>query len=88
MTCGLRTSESPTSDNLNPQETTKQDSPNIELDGADLSCPGSSGPATFENPDTPKTIRRHLLPSDQFEEVRRSCSVYGAGQETLQTGQR
>jgi len=28
-TCGLRNSENPTSDNLNPQETTSQDAPDV-----------------------------------------------------------
>jgi len=41
-TCGLRNSENPTSDNLKPQETTKSDAPDTGLDGAKLSCPGSS----------------------------------------------
>jgi hypothetical protein len=41
-TCGLRIPDSPTSDNLTPQETTNQDTPNREVDGAGLSCPGSS----------------------------------------------
>ena len=41
-TCGLRISDSPTSDNLNPPETTKQDAPEVGADGAGLSCPGSS----------------------------------------------
>jgi len=41
-TCGLRISDSPTSDNLTPQETTNQDAPDMGTDGADLSCPGSS----------------------------------------------
>ncbi len=40
-TCGLQTVSDPTSDNLNPQETTKQDPPDMGLDGASLSCPGS-----------------------------------------------
>jgi hypothetical protein len=40
-TCGLRISDRPTTDNLNPQETTNQDSPDMGLDGAGLSCPGS-----------------------------------------------
>lgn len=39
---GLRISPKPTSDNLNPQETTKQDALEMALDGAELSCPGSS----------------------------------------------
>ena len=42
MTCGLRISDSPTSDNLTPQETTNQDAPDMGEDGAGLSCPGSS----------------------------------------------
>ena len=41
-TCGLRISDNPTSDNLTPQETTKQDAPDMGPDGAGLSCPGSS----------------------------------------------
>jgi len=42
MTCGLRLSESPTSDNLSPQETTIQGTAQVAEDGARLSCPGSS----------------------------------------------
>ena len=49
LTCGLRISNSPTSDNLSPQETTNQDAPDMGHDapdmghdGAGLSCPGSS----------------------------------------------
>ena len=41
-TCGLQSSTSPTSDNLTPQETTNQDSPDMGRDRAVLSCPGSS----------------------------------------------
>ena len=41
-TCGLRISDSPTSDNLTPQETTKQGTLDMGPDGAGLSCPGSS----------------------------------------------
>ena len=41
-TCGLRNSDSSTSDNLTPQETTNQDSTERGLDGPALSCPGSS----------------------------------------------
>ncbi len=41
-TCGLRISDSPTPDNLTPQETTQQDTPDTGPDGAGLSCPGSS----------------------------------------------
>jgi len=37
-----RDSKHPTSDNLNPQETTKQDALDMGVDGADLSCPGSN----------------------------------------------
>jgi hypothetical protein len=42
LTRGLRISDKPTSDNLNPQETTRQDSSDMGEDGADLSCPGSN----------------------------------------------
>jgi len=42
LTCGLRISDKPTSGNLNPQETTSLDAPEIGTDGAGLSCPGSS----------------------------------------------
>jgi hypothetical protein len=41
-TCGLQNSDSPPSDNLTPQETTTQDSPDLGRDGAGLPCPGSS----------------------------------------------
>ena len=41
-TCGLRNSQIPTSDNLSPQETTRPDAPDMGLDRAELSCPGSS----------------------------------------------
>jgi hypothetical protein len=41
-TCGLQIISSPTSDNLTPQETTKDDSSDRGQDGASLSCPGSS----------------------------------------------
>ena len=41
-TCHIRISDSPTSDNLTPQETTKQDTREVGADGAGLSCPGSS----------------------------------------------
>jgi len=40
--CGLRNSKNPTSDNLNQQETTKPDAPEVGADGAELSCPGSN----------------------------------------------
>jgi hypothetical protein len=42
VTCGLRISDIPTSDNRTPQETTNQDTPDMGADGARLSCPGSS----------------------------------------------
>ena len=41
-TCGLQSSERPTSDNLTPQETTNQDSTDMEPDRGGLPCPGSS----------------------------------------------
>ena len=41
-TCGLRISPNPTSDNLTQQETTKRDTLEVGVDGAGLSCPGSS----------------------------------------------
>ncbi len=41
-TCGLRTVPDPTSDNLNPQETTAQEVGKMGLDGGGLSYPGSS----------------------------------------------
>jgi hypothetical protein len=42
MTCGLRITPSPTSDNLTPQETTAQLDREVGADGSELSCPGSS----------------------------------------------
>ena len=51
MTCGLRNFENPTSDNLNPQETTSQGAPDMGLDGAGLSYPGSSVVADCEDKD-------------------------------------
>ena len=42
LTCGLQISDSPTSDNLTPQETTTQAAPDMGPDGAGLSCPGTS----------------------------------------------
>jgi hypothetical protein len=41
-TCGLRTVPDPTSDNVNPQETTTHEEGEMGLDGGSLSCPGSS----------------------------------------------
>ena len=62
-TCGLRTSASPTSDNVSPQETINQNSSNMGGDGASLSCPGSSVVANsecegarLENPPASATI--------------------------------
>ncbi len=62
-TCGLRISDSPTSDNLTPQETTNQDAPDMGADGAGLSCPGRSEVAEgarFENSDGLETIGPNL----------------------------
>ena len=42
LTCGLRNFENPTSDNLNPPETTNHDTLEVGADGPGLSCPGSS----------------------------------------------
>ena len=41
-TCNLRISGDPTIDNLTPEETTNQDTPEVAACGASLSCPGSS----------------------------------------------
>jgi hypothetical protein len=57
MTCGLRISETPTSDNLNPQETMKAEAPDMGLDGARLSCPGSSVVAKSESDTRPVWFR-------------------------------
>jgi len=59
LTSSLRISDSPTSDNLTPQETTNQGAPDIGPDGAGLSYPGSSvvaAGARFENRTAPETI--------------------------------
>jgi hypothetical protein len=66
LTCRSRNSDSPTSDNLSPQETINQDTPDMGLDGAGLSCPGSSEVAEgarFETTDTPETIEPDLTAS-------------------------
>ncbi len=42
MTCGLRILEDPTSDNLSPQQTTKEDGGDMAVDGPGLSCPSSA----------------------------------------------
>jgi len=51
VTCGLRISESPTSDNLTPEETTEQDDRHMGPDGASLSYPGSSVVANLDDID-------------------------------------
>src|SRR6476469_2853798 len=63
LTCGLRNSKNPTSDNLTPQQTTKDDAPEVGTDGPELSCPGSSvvadaegEAARFENTPIPEPI--------------------------------
>jgi hypothetical protein len=62
-TCGLRISDRPTSDNLNPRESTTPDDPDMGPDVASLSCPGSSVVANsrgegrrFENSAAPESI--------------------------------
>jgi len=63
MTCGLRIPDSPTSDNLTPQEPTTQDAPDLGEDVAGLSCPGSNvvaEGARFETPDDTETIGPEL----------------------------
>ena len=42
LTRGLGIVSNATADNLTPQETTKQAASDVGLDGAGLSCPGSS----------------------------------------------
>lgn len=41
-TCGLQNSDSPTSDNVTPQETTEEESGTVGSDGTNLPHPGSS----------------------------------------------
>ena len=56
-------SDSPASDHVTPQETTKQAAPGMGADRAGLSCPGSSEVAEgarFETPDALETIGRDL----------------------------
>jgi len=65
LTCSLRISDNPTSDNLTPQETTNQNAPDMGPDGAGLSCPGSSAVATIEN-------EKDL---DQIEGTRVGCAI-------------
>jgi hypothetical protein len=81
-TCGLGISEKPTSDNLNPQETTNQSAPDMGIDGAKLSCPGSSvvadleGEAVrFENPDAIETIGPHLTSSVRSQSLTEESEV-------------
>lgn len=40
--CRIQISNSPTSGNLSPRETTEEESGTVGADGAGLSCPGSS----------------------------------------------
>ena len=49
LTCSLRISDSPTSDNLTPQETTTQDALDMGPDGAGLSCAGSRVVAVLDS---------------------------------------
>jgi hypothetical protein len=49
-TCCLRLSR-PLSDNVTPQQTTTEDIADKGLDGAGLSCPGSSVVADQDNPE-------------------------------------
>ena len=50
-TRGLGIPTNPTSDNLNPQEATNQDTPEVGADGPGLSCPGSSVVADSDRED-------------------------------------
>ena len=70
VTCGLRISASPTSGNLNPQETTKQEAPDVGPDGANLSCPGSN---VVEDEEAEKAIKS----DDACGGIRRGSSVSG-----------
>ena len=47
LTCSLRISDSPTSDNLTPQEATNLDAPEMGVGGGDLSCPSSHASHRF-----------------------------------------
>ena len=67
LTCGLRSSANPATDNLTPPETSNQHLAHVELDGAELPCSGSSvvakvegEAARFENPEALETIGRDL----------------------------
>src|SRR5215472_5877614 len=57
MTCGLRNLANPTSDNLSPQETTKQDAPEVGEGGGDLSCPGRSAVVDEDGPPRTRSNR-------------------------------
>ena len=59
-TCGLRISDSPTSHNLTPQETTTQDTQEMCAGGAGLSCPGSSVVANADDEKQKMMDRRFL----------------------------
>jgi hypothetical protein len=78
LTCGLRISDSSTSDNLTPQETKNQDAPDMGEDGAGLSCPGSSvvaEGARFENPTAPETIDLDLLLSFRSQSLTEESEI-------------
>jgi hypothetical protein len=66
-TCGLQDAESPTSDNLTPQETTTQDSPDIGRDRVSFPCPGSSvvAESAHDNSELNSLIKS---PADQLAE--------------------
>lgn len=49
---GLRIVSNPTSSNLTPRKTISQDSTDMGLDGACLSCPGSSVVAEADDSDS------------------------------------
>ena len=77
-TCGLRISDNPTSVDLTPQETTKQDGLEMGPDGASLSCSGSSGVAEgarFENPDAIDTIGPDLTSSSRSQSLTEESEV-------------
>ncbi len=60
LTCSLRNSDSPTSDNLTPQETTKRDTLEVGVEGAGLSCPGISVVANADDEKQKMMDRRFL----------------------------
>jgi hypothetical protein len=78
-------SDNPTSDNRTPQETTKQDAPDMGGDGGELSCPGSSvvaEGARFETPTAPETIDLDLLLSFRSQLLTEESEV---GKKPIQT---